>query len=305
MIRALTLGAFALAIVQEPNATPPQAAWHRLTHSVDAYASFRSDGRSLVYQSNPGGNFDLYTIDLDGGEPKLLLASSADDITPRWSPDGKTLMFVSERDGNPEIYLCDEHGGSLRNLTKSPSIDIHPCWSHDGKRILFTSNRDKLHDDDFSIYAMNSDGSDVKRITHGPEIDTYASWSPDDARIVTRRQIGDDSEVFVLDADGTHPLDISNDPKAFDGWPAWSPDGKRIAWAGGGPDDGNHFIFLIDADGKNRVQLTNFWSDPNWCYDTQPTFSPDGKRLVFTRYEKSTDYERARLCILDVPPPKS
>lgn len=295
----------ALALLSQSSPPPAVPAWHPLTHSVDAYAAFAPDGRSLVFQSNPGGNFDLYTIGIDGGEPKLLLSSPADDITPRWSPDGKTLAFVSERDGNREIYLCDPAGSNLRNLTRHPSADIHPFWSRDGSRLLFSSNRDTANADDFDIYEMKSDGSGVQRITHGPEIDTYASWSPDEKRIVTRRQIGSDSEVFVMNADGSAAVDISNDPEAYDGWPVWSPDGRRIAYAGGGPDEGNHFLFLVDPDGRNRVQLTTFGSDPKHCYDTQPCFSPDGKHLAFTRYEVSPDYERARICILDLPPAKS
>jgi len=302
MLPVLALAVLALAQGRPQLGAP---APRLLTHSVDAYACFAPDGRSLVYQSNPGGNFDLYTIALDGSEPRLLVSSPADDITPQWSRDGKSLIFVSERDGNREIYVSDAQGGNLRNLSRNPAADIHPCWSRDGSRVLFSSNREKLHDDDFDVYEMRADGSGVTRLTQGPEVDTYASWSADEKRIVTRRKIGKDNEVYVLNADGSGPVDISNDPAAYDGWPVWSPDGARIAYAGGGPDEGDRFIFLVDPDGKNRVQLTKRGPGNARCYDTQPCLSPDGTRLVFTRYEPSEDYERARLCLLTIPPRKA
>ncbi|MCK6445800.1 MAG: DPP IV N-terminal domain-containing protein [Planctomycetes bacterium] len=287
-----------VSLPQSPTDSGPRI--RRLTHAVNAYASWSPDGKSLVYQSSAPGNFDLFTITVDGSAIRELVADPAHDITPVWSPDGKTIAFVSERTGNRDVYLVDSDGANLRNLTRDPAMDIHPAWSADGKRLLFSSNRGNANADDYDIYELSLAGGEPRRITGGPDVDTYASWSPDGRRIVTRRVVAGNNEVFVMDADGANPKNLTNAP-TYDGWPVWSPDGKWIAYAGG-PDEGNHYLFLVRPDGSARAQLTKESQPLGFCYDTQPAFSPDGRSLVFTRYRPMADYESSELCILDLSP---
>ncbi|MCK6449201.1 MAG: hypothetical protein L6Q99_22620, partial [Planctomycetes bacterium] len=216
---------------------------------------------------------------------------------------GSKILFVSERDGNREVYICNADGTNQRNISRDPAMDIHPSWSHDGTRLLFSSNRGNKDPDDYDIYEMNVDGSNVRRVTSGPEIDTYASWSPDGKRIVTRRVIDGktNNEVFVMNADGSGAVNLTKAPEHYDGWPVWSPDGTKICFAGGGPDVGNHYLFLINPDGTGKRQLTFAWlAGSSHCYDTQPAFSPDGRRIVFTRYRPATHFESAELCVLEI-----
>lgn len=283
---------------------PATAKINRITHTVNAYASFHPDDRTLVFQSDLTGRWQLYTIRVDGSAIKPLLTSSGNDMTPAWSPDGRQVLFVSERDGNREVYLCDADGMNQRNLSQNPALDIHPFWSPDGKKFLFSSNRGSSDGDDFDIYEMNIDGTGLRQITSGPEIDTYASYSPDGSRIVTRRVIDDgkNSEIFVMNADGTHPVNVSNAPEHFDGWPVWSPDGTKVCFAGGGPDSGNKYIFLINPNGTGRIQLTFPWLQGSaYCYDTQPSFSRDGRTIVFTRYLPYSQHESAEIMTISVP----
>ena len=296
----------ATACGAEPAAGPTGAhpAAVRVTHTVHAYPSFHPDGRTLVFQSDATGRWQLFTIRVDGSGLRPLHTSSGNDITPVWSPDGKQILFVSERDGNREVYVCDADGSNQRNITNNPAMDLHPFWSADGTKLLFSSNRGNADPSDYDIYEMRVDGTAVRRITSGPEIDTYASWSPDGTRIVTRRVIGGgtNNEVFVLNADGSNPVNITNAPEHYDGWPVWSPDGTRICFAGGGPDFGNKYLFLINPDGSGKVQLTFPWlaGSPH-CYDTQPTFSPDGRTIAFTRYRPASRHESTEIMTIAVP----
>ena len=275
---------------------------HQATHVVHAYACFTADGQSLVFQSNAAGNWDLYTMRLDGSGLQPIVASPGADITPVVSPDGDMIVFVSERDGQREVYLCDPDGGAQRRVTHDPGHDLHPVWSPDGTRLLFSSNRGNASADDYDLYSMRPDGGDLVRITSGPDVDTYGSWSPDGTRIVTRRVLAGTSnnEVFLLDADGTNPRNLTNDAASYDGWPVWSPDGTRIAFAGGPPGRAPHRIQLMDPDGARRVLLTDAASPGGHVYDTQPCFSRDGRRIAFTRY-RPTARESADICVLELP----
>ena len=145
------------------------------------------------------------------------------------------IAFTSERDGNGEIYVMDADGGNLRRLTNHPDWDIFPAWSPDGKQIAFMSDRDGHVDD-----------------RHG---------SPN-------------YEIYVMDADGGNPQNLTNDPSG-DLYPSWSPDGKQIAFVS--ERDGNFEIYVMDADGGNPQNLTN-----NPLNDRDPSWSPDGERIVFS-----------------------
>lgn len=272
----------------------------RVTHVVHAYANWSPDDRQIAYQSNGAGNWDILVMDADGSDVRPVVRDPAADITPAWSPDGKRIAFVSERFGQRDVFTCAPDGSAVARLTDDPANDIHPAWSSDGARIMFSSARGNSSPDDFDIWVMNADGSEPRRLTSGPEIDTYASWSPDGKQIVTRRVIdGTNNEVFVLDADGSHPRNLTRDPAAYDGWPQWSPDGRWLVFASGPGSTSPMRIELMRPDGSERHRVTDMgWGLP-YVYDTQPTWSHDGRRLAFTRYEPARA-EAAQLCVLAV-----
>lgn len=277
----------------------------RLTFVTLAYPCFSPDGRTVVFQGNLSGDYDLYTFETGLPLPALkpLVQNPKDDITPVFSPDGAHVLFVSERDGNREVYVCKSDGSTPRNLTHTAANEVHPVWSSDGGHILFSSNRGNS-EDDFDLYVMDVDGNNVRRMTGGPDVDTYASWSPDGKQIVTRRVVEGNSEVFLLDAEGKNPKNLTNSPN-YDGWPVWSPDGKWIAFSSGpvadpaGADAKVH-VYVMRPDGTGKRVLTDPPAGSSWIYDTQPSFSRDGKRVAFTRYRPGV-YESSDICIVDMP----
>ena len=151
-------------------------------------------------------------------------------------------------------------------------------------QIAFTSERDGH----LQIYVMDADGKNQRRLSNDPFLNWDPSWSPDGKRIVFTSTEAKDIErkrpqIYVMDADGKNRRRLSNRFIKDAEWhPAWSPDGKRIAYTSSGAMDtagGFWRIYVIDADGKNRQILSDDAVD-----DRQPSWSPDSKRIAFVSW---------------------
>ena len=151
-------------------------------------------------------------------------------------------------------------------------------------QIAFTSEREGH----LQIYVMDADGKNQRRLSNDPFLNWDPSWSPDGKRIVFTSTEAKDIErkrpqIYVIDADGKNRRRLSNRFIKDAEWhPAWSPDGKRIAYTSSGAMDtagGFWRIYVIDADGKNRQILSDDAVD-----DRQPSWSPDSKRIAFASW---------------------
>ena len=95
--------------------------------SVDAQAQ-------IAFVSNRDEHsWEIYVMDVDGGNPQRLTNSPEVEWSPSWSPDGKRTVFSSEKDEHQwkqDIYVMDADGGNLRNLTNNAAMDSSPAWFH-------------------------------------------------------------------------------------------------------------------------------------------------------------------------------
>jgi TolB protein len=277
----------------------------RLINIRDMYPSASPDHQQLVFQSNRSGTNQVWLMNMDSSGVRQLTDMPGGTETPVFSPDGRKIVFdVYVSDGNNDVFTMNIDGSGLTQLTHSPGYDGHPHWSTDGQRIVFNSDRsspdpeapwsDRWHE----IYSMRADGTDVRQHTHCESVCTYGSLSPDGRRVLYRKVIDGpafnwslghserNSEIFIADADGQNELNISNNA-AFDGWPAWSPDGQRIAFATNrsGPANTGQ-IWLMNPDGSGLRQL----SKGPWSH-AQPTWSADGKSIYAYQLKETADYE--------------
>ena len=89
----------------------------------------------IAFSSNRDGNWEIYVMEVDGGNQRNLSNNRSDDRDPSWSPDGKRIVFFSNRDGHAidgrptsEIYVMDADGGNQQNLTNNRHDDINAAW---------------------------------------------------------------------------------------------------------------------------------------------------------------------------------
>jgi Tol biopolymer transport system component len=148
--------------------------------ALDAGAS--SAGHRLAY-SRDTSSAGIWRIDLQRpgakAEPKRLMASTAPDWNPRFSPDGERVAFASARSGSVEIWVADADGGRLLRLTSLGKDDTAgaPRWSPDGETIAFEAAGEGSVNRD--IYVVSAGGGASRRVTSSSSMDILPSWSRD------------------------------------------------------------------------------------------------------------------------------
>jgi Tol biopolymer transport system component/DNA-binding winged helix-turn-helix (wHTH) protein len=243
------------------------------------------DGSRLVFQTEQDGNWEIYTISVDG-ELAQLTDNAADDLSPDWSPDGNRIAFSSNRNGQQHIYVMNADGSALTQITNSPAEDTEPAWAPDGKRIAFTS----LRDGNREIYVMNADGSNPRRLTDDPGVDSSPRWSIDGKILFTSNR-GGQSDIYVMDDGGRN---VSRLTTMGASRAAWSPDGKKIVFVSRSTEIiGSAYwlqVYVIDADGSNLKMITR---SPHSTF--VPRWSADGASIVFV-----VEYHGARANIFEM-----
>jgi TolB protein len=213
----------------------------------------------------------------------LVLAGCGGSSKPKGPPD---LLFVSTKDGDYAIFGADSGGKGLRRLTEEkgdPStpaglfFQVEPSWSPDGRRILFVSGREGTG----HLFVMDADGTGTRRLTDTKQDDGRASWSPDGAHIV----FGREGALYRIRAGGGPARRIGRGPgSAAD--PAYSPDGKLIAYDYRKPGFSIREVYVMNADGSGIRQVTKLSR-----VSGLPSWSPDGKRIAFQSNAGGGRYE--------------
>jgi len=109
--------------------------------------SWSPDGSKIVFSSDEDGDWEIYTINIDGTNLLQLTENNVYDGSPVWSPDGQQIVFESERDVNWEIYIMNIDGSKPKRITSNSIPDIDPSWSPDGTHIIYSSARERLYDE--------------------------------------------------------------------------------------------------------------------------------------------------------------
>jgi len=243
------------------------------------------DGKQLAFTALG----DIWIALSDGSNPVLLTRDEFLDSDPSWSPDGRDIVFSSDRAGSMDLWSKKADaapGGDAVQLTHLPGAEVTPVWSPDGRWIAFT-------DQEHHLYVIPAGGGSPRRVRASRRWAGTPSWSSDSRHLAlsvletysTRFREGINRIAVVeMDSGEERMVELPDDTsgkslgtRAGDG-PAWSPDGRKLAFA----MDGGLSILPVTSEGDPT-------GPPRRVFDAPidfPGWSPDSRNVVFLAAHK-------------------
>jgi dipeptidyl aminopeptidase/acylaminoacyl peptidase len=271
---------------------PPAALRLTASPKPESQPRFSPDGRSLAFLSGrEGDKAQVWLLDRRGGEAVKLTDFKADVSELAWSPDGKRLaLIVSDIDPDDPGDQGDE-GKPKEGAAKTPKPIVI-------RRLQFKRDREGyLRELRGHLYVYDVAAKTAVQVTSGPYDDSEPAWSPDGQSIAFTSNrtadpdANDNRDIFIV---GVKPPRAGETPRALttspgaDSAPAFSPDGKWIAYvAGGAPADiwyASSSLAVVPAAGGEARLLTQSL-DRNV---ERPCFTADGRSILFLLEEGGT-----------------
>jgi Tol biopolymer transport system component len=241
------------------------------------------DGRWLVFDSDRGGNADLYVMPTAGGEARRITDDPAGDYSGDWSPNGQRILFHSLRAGSRNIYTVDADGTGLQQWTEDSAENLDADWAPDGQTILYE-------------VIGSRHGFGILRLTGGAQVEfldiplgDFAHWSPDGKRIVYHAVEGLRLYDIATGADTLLTSNAADGAKAY--YAAWAPDGRQLYYLARSP--AGWVIRVVSATGGPSRVLVDF-DDPTRQH-AKYGFATDGKVFYFTLGSPESDIFVAEL----------
>jgi TolB protein len=247
-----------------------------------------------------------------------------------WAPDGKRIIFQSTRDqlACDQIFVMNADGSKQHMVSTGKGRTTCAYFLADNRRILYASthaagdacppsaDRSKGYVwavyPSYDIYLANEDGSGLKKLTTAPGYDAEATVNWKTGRIVYTSMQSGDLDLWSMKSDGSGKKRLTS-TEGYDGGAVFSRDGAKLVWRANHPKTPEALrryrelladnlttpmkmeLFVADADGANARQITDFG-----CASFAPTFTPDGKRIVFSSNKHDCDGRKFELYMIGV-----
>jgi TolB protein len=216
----------------------------------------------------------LAIMDQDGANYKELTDGRFMALTPRFDMKSHRVIYMSYRNRVPKVFLLDLENGYQRLVGDFPGMTLAPRFAPDGDNAVMSM----AHRGTTNIFEINLHTGVSKQLTHrGGVISTSPCYAPDGKQIVFASDRSGRNHLYVMDRDGQNVHRISKGIGSYNS-PVWSPRGDYIAFTK--IENRKFFIGVMRPDGSGERLLTSSWMDEG------PTWSPNGRSIIFTRETK-------------------
>jgi len=263
------------------------------------------------------------------GTPKQL-THGGQNAEAYWSPDGKRLVFQSTRDQLQcdQIFTMNADGSNQKMVSTGKGRTTCGYFLKDNWQIIYGSthgagdacppaaDRSKGYVwavyPGYDIFVANGDGKIQKRLTDTTGYDAEATVNFNTGKVVYTSMASGDLDLWIMNSDGSGKKQITK-TEGYDGGAVFSRDGKHLVWRANHPKTPETMdryrallkenlttpmkmeIFVADGDGANAKQITDFG-----CASFAPTFTPDGKKILFSSNKHECDGRKFELFLMNL-----
>lgn len=310
---ALACFSFATLLFAQPAAMKTSAAkpMDEVVRALFAGVTFDQtaispDGRQVGWIENSNGGSAIYVSEVGTVKPRRITAGGSEEGNIAWSPDSKQIAFLSNAgNSGQQLYITNVAGGAPRKLTNVAGFLASPGWSPDGKTIalLFTENAERAAGPlvaekaqtgvikeavtEQRLTLVDVAGGKLRQISPADMYVYEYDWSPDGKRFVTTAAHGNGdnnwyiAQIYTIPAAGGEMKSIYKPPADSQiAVPAWSPDGKSVAFISGIMSDEpvvGGDVFIIPGEGGAAKNVTpGMKASASWL-----TWADGGAKILF------------------------
>lgn len=218
---------------------------------ADACSYFFPEGNRVVFTSTrdnlhlPTGNYsdianyptgaELYTADLDGSNVTRLTDNELYEAEVSLSPDGQWMLFGRSIEGRMELWRMRPDGTGEFQITDTPELQEGGAfYMPDSEHIIYRAwkrSDEGQRGMPMTIYTVKHDGTELQQVTHEPGMNWSPHPSPDGKHFVFVKMLGRGNfEVFLMNMETAEQTQLTHND-AFDGFPAFSPDGRTVGFS--------------------------------------------------------------------------
>lgn len=247
----------------------------------------------IMYVRGDASDSEIVVMPLDGSTKNQITIDAPAEIFPKWAPNGSKIAYIAKQDFKSALYVIDPDGGHERKVAEGGIITSF-SWSPDSQMLAYAQTA--LDNKSRSVYLVNIEGTEKVKLTgEVGAFDDNPAWFPTGGKIAFTSSSGRTSYqpyLYVVNEDGTDRRTLRGSPtQRF----IFSPDGLKIAFASGEPD--NSFIGIMNSDGTQESSLTTAVSG-----QAQAPFhwSSDGIAILFVIYPGGTNSSSSDIYTVNV-----
>jgi len=258
------------------------------------------------------------------------LTSGGQNAEAYWSPDGQRLIFQTTRPpyGCDQIFIMNADGSDQHLVSTGKGRTTCGYFLKDGKHIMYASTHETAEAcptppdrskgylwgvfPGYDIYVATDSGKILEKLTDAPGYDAEATVNWKTGRVVFTSKASGDLDLWTMRTDGSHKKRITTAP-GYDGGPVFSRDGKKLVWRANYPATPETMkrykdllaenltapmkmeLVVSDANGRNARTITQFG-----CASFAPTFTPDGKKILFASNKHNCDGRKFELFLINL-----